>query len=162
MKDAITLTDVQTIDTAEIEELHQLRIDAMSLTEDLKTSEKTIDMKNTLIYNLTQENEKLKGDINGLINNKQDTEKNLKMSLIQKNAQLEMIEIDVLDKMQLNSESTVEKVNKLSQQLSQALQENQLSTQQYERILLERKTELDKNDTLLTELRYKSELLNVQ
>jgi len=49
MKDAITLTDVYTIDTAEIEELHQLRIDAMSLTEDLKTSEKTIDMKNTLI-----------------------------------------------------------------------------------------------------------------
>jgi len=59
-----------------------------------------------------------------MINNKQDTEKNLKMSLIQKNAQLEMIEIDVLDKMQLNSESTVEKVNKLSQQLSEALQEN--------------------------------------
>jgi len=58
-----------------------------------------------------------------MINNKQDTEKNLKMSLIQKNAQLEMIEIDVLDKMQLNSESTVEKVNKLSQQLSEALQE---------------------------------------
>lgn len=52
------------------------------------------------------------------------------MSLIQKDAQLELIEMDVLDKMQLNSESTGQRLNKLSLQLAEALQENYLSTQQ--------------------------------
>lgn len=67
MKDAIVLTEVYTIDTAEIEELHQLRITSLSLTENLNNSEKTISMKNMLIENLTNENEKLKADLNGLI-----------------------------------------------------------------------------------------------
>lgn len=67
MKDAIVLTEVYTLDTAEIEELHQLRITSLSLTENLNNSEKTISMKNMLIENLTNENEKLKADLNGLI-----------------------------------------------------------------------------------------------
>lgn len=72
----------------------------------------------------------MKEDISGIIDNKEEYLKNLKMSLIQKDAQLELIEMDVLDKMQLNSESTGQRLNKLSLQLAEALQENYLSTQQ--------------------------------
>lgn len=108
----------------EIEELYQLRASCIDMSDQLHEIEKSLKCKNLLIENLTHENEKIKADMKLIINNKQESLKHLNLSLNQKDAQLESYEIDVLDKLDKHSESNNSRINKLSLQLAEALQEN--------------------------------------